>query len=180
MTPALLTAPGPRTDPAANHERPDHDRAFGALLYSLRSRLGGLQTGRFGPLTAAQQRALQELEDACAAALLTMSDRPAPTVLEHGALRMDRIRRIVTVHSEELRLTRTEFDLLWRLLSRAGRTVSYEELTHQVWGIPDGGSALIKQHLSRLKSKVERALGRPWPVRNVRSIGYLWNSGISP
>ncbi len=61
--------------------------------------------------------------------------RPAvETVIERGDLRIDLEARRVTRGGREVRLTRTEFNLLAELASRAGEALTRDTLLRNVWG----------------------------------------------
>jgi two-component system OmpR family response regulator len=72
-----------------------------------------------------------------------------------GDLLVDVATRRVVVGTEELSLSRQEFDLLVYLVNHADRVVNYEELWKMVWrydGPVDKGT--IQKALSRLRKKV--------------------------
>jgi DNA-binding response OmpR family regulator len=80
-----------------------------------------------------------------------------------------------TVHrgSEEIHLTRTEFDLLSTLATHPGRIFSREALLNEVWGcdrLPD--VKVIDMHVYRLRLKLERDPGRPKYIVTVHGRGY--------
>src|SRR4051812_10130620 len=76
------------------------------------------------------------------AALLRRVDRAATVATrqprELGDLRVDPDARRVWRGSEEIRLTRTEFDLLLCLAATPGAVVPRSRLMAEVWGWPDG------------------------------------------
>ena len=81
-------------------------------------------------------------------------------------------RRRVTVRSEPVALTATEYDLLRVLSLRPGRVWSYEALLREVWGEADeGGHARVRAIVKKLRRKLAAAPGRDW-VRNERRVGY--------
>lgn len=74
----------------------------------------------------------------------------------------------------ELRLTRLEFDLLAYLLRYRGRLVSYDDLLAAVWGCnwEEGGHAMVKEAVRRLRRKVETDPSHPELIVNVWGRGY--------
>jgi hypothetical protein len=58
----------------------------------------------------------------------------APRILQVGALRIDYYHHNVQVGGQEVRLTRTEFDLLWALALAQGGVGTRAGLIAQVWG----------------------------------------------
>jgi DNA-binding response OmpR family regulator len=108
------------------------------------------------------------------AAALAAAAPSAGDVIEAGGLRVEVATRRVTVGGEEVRLTRTEFDLLLALAKRRGEVVGRDWLLTEVWQWPDAlktthGSAgrTIDSHVKALRRKVgaER-------IRTVHGVGY--------
>ncbi|TKV29028.1 response regulator transcription factor [Arthrobacter sp. NamB2] len=107
---------------------------------------------------------------------------PAPAVqeqpagnemLRHNDLVMDVEGRVVTLHGQELALTRIEFDLLETLLTGAQRVWTREALLNRVWG--DGWSQdhhLVEVHIRNLRKKLGEDMSNPRFIRTVRGVGY--------
>jgi len=71
-----------------------------------------------------------------------------------------------------LMLTRTEFVILERLMSRAGRVVTRDDLTEVAWGIDrEVESNTLDVFISQLRSKIE-AGGGSRLIQTVRGFGY--------
>lgn len=72
-----------------------------------------------------------------------------------GKLWMDFQRRQLLVEGQEVRLTSTEFHLLYHLLKNAGCTITYRTLLNDVWG-PEYIDALnyLKVHIHHLQQKL--------------------------
>jgi two-component system response regulator MprA len=69
-------------------------------------------------------------------------------------------------------LTRTEFVLLERLMRRAGRVVSRDDLTEAIWGIDrDVESNALDVFIFQLRSKIEVG-GAGRLIQTVRGFGY--------
>jgi DNA-binding response OmpR family regulator len=81
-------------------------------------------------------------------------------VLQRYGLTLDVAERRVTLHGEEVRLTRKEFDLLTVLLKKQGRVVTPRSLLESVWGYePDvyDDPHTVEVHISRLKKKLGKS-----------------------
>ena len=96
--------------------------------------------------------------------------------LEAGALRIDVGGRRVFLSGEEVRLTRTEFDLLAELAARRGEALPHETLLEKVWG-PEyrGENHYLKVYIGRLRDKLEADASEPRLIVNVRGVGYRLN-----
>lgn len=89
-----------------------------------------------------------------------------------GRLTMDLERHQAQVDGQAVDLTATEFRLLHRLASQAGRVQTREALLEQVWGYSyQGYSRTVDTHVRRLRAKLG-TLGDQ--VETVRGIGYRW------
>ena len=98
-------------------------------------------------------------------------------VLEAGPLRIDVGGRRVFLSGEEIRLTRTEFDLLSELAARPGEALPHETLLEKVWG-PEyrGENHYLKVYIGRLRDKLEDDASEPRLIVNVRGVGYRLNA----
>jgi two-component system phosphate regulon response regulator PhoB len=105
-------------------------------------------------------------------AILRRASAPAepPTVLQHGALRLDAERHRCSVAGEPVDLTATEFKLLATLMHRPGHVMSRQRLLDAVWGSEiTVTERTIDTHLKRLREKLGAAADR---IETVRGVGY--------
>jgi len=94
-------------------------------------------------------------------------------VLEVGPIRIDCSRHEVTRDGELVRLTPTQFRLLVVLLRNAGRVVSHEQLTTEVWGPPaHAASHLLRIHMAALRRKLEANPAHPEWLLTEPGVGY--------
>jgi two-component system response regulator RegX3 len=90
-----------------------------------------------------------------------------------GDVRLDVDRHECTVRSEEVRLTRKEFDLLELLLANAGRLVTRETLIDRVWGTDYvGDTKTLDVHIKRLRARIEEDPSEPRMITTIRGLGY--------
>ena len=93
----------------------------------------------------------------------------AEAALSVGSVTLDPGARRVWVADDEVVLTATEFELLWRLMRRPGRVYSRDELLSLVWGYAAAaGTRTVDVHIAQLRAK----LGPGSPIRTVRGVGY--------
>ncbi len=101
------------------------------------------------------------------------SSEPGKSHLIFGDLEIFPDQGRVTVASDEVHLTKTEFRLLVELGSSPGRVFSREVLLEKVWGYGYfGDGRLVDVHVRRLRTKVERDAAHPRHVVTVRGLGY--------
>ncbi|MFC4058181.1 response regulator transcription factor [Planomonospora corallina] len=90
------------------------------------------------------------------------------SVVRVGDVEIDTAERRVYVRGEEVRLTRTEFDLLRRLAERPGQVFERERLLADIWGFSEAAATrTVDSHVRALRRK----LG-PGVVRTVHGVGY--------
>ena len=93
-----------------------------------------------------------------------------------GNLKMDTDSRTVFVGNTTLNLTRLEFDLLYHLLSNAGRVLTRERLLEQAWGYDFAGDTrTVDSAVKRLRAKLRAVSGDSDAIEAVRGIGYRLN-----
>jgi len=75
--------------------------------------------------------------------------------------------------NQALKLTKTEYDLLYSLMSRAGMVTTRSQLIEQVFGYQyEGSDRSIDTHLYNLRKKVEHTPQRPEYIHTIHGIGF--------
>jgi len=106
-------------------------------------------------------------------ALKRSSTAGQPLTLQVADLLLDTATHRVTRAGRDIRLTRTEYSLLERLLSNAGRVVPRDALILSVWGHREGiGTNTVDAFVRLLRNKIEGA-GREKLIHTVRGVGYV-------
>jgi DNA-binding response OmpR family regulator len=88
-------------------------------------------------------------------------------VVSRGPLRIDANLRRISLDGRRIRVTRTEFDLLYLLASDPETVVPRRRLMQQVWG-DYWSSRTVDTHVSSLRKK----LGAPDWIITVRGVGF--------
>jgi two-component system, OmpR family, response regulator RegX3 len=102
----------------------------------------------------------------------TSSAREGKTI-DAGPVRIDLARHLVTVHSEPVNLTRSEFQVLRLLAEYPGRVFSRREIMEELWQSEFSGDVrACDVHISNLRQKIERDPQDPKLVLTVRGVGY--------
>lgn len=90
-----------------------------------------------------------------------------------GALKIDYEQRRVSIEGNEVSLTVTEYEVLKVLSVNAGRVISYDGLTHQVWRNPEETSeSTVRGLIKRLRRKLGDPANNPRYILNARGVGY--------
>jgi len=105
-------------------------------------------------------------------ALVRRGERPRPTVLKVGELRLDPATRQVWRGTDEIDLTAKEFTLLEAFMRRPGHVLSRDHLLEQAWDMGyDNRSNVIAVYINYLREKIDRPFGTRSLV-TVRGAGY--------
>jgi two-component system KDP operon response regulator KdpE len=99
--------------------------------------------------------------------------RPEDAPIEIGEIRLEPVKRRVTKRGVAVRLTRKEFDILWCLMSRAGRVVTYSKLLTAVWGAECREEVeYLRTFVRQLRKKIEDDPGNPIYLLTDVYLGY--------
>ena len=112
-------------------------------------------------------------------ALLRRSEPLPATVerraLQFGPLRVDSTLREAWLGDAGIELTSAEFDLLWLLVSNAGRILSREEIFTSLRGVGyDGQDRSIDVRISRIRPRIGDDPIHPRMIKTIRGKGYLF------
>jgi two-component system KDP operon response regulator KdpE len=109
------------------------------------------------------------LRHARSATALEADDAP----LAVGPIRIDPDRHRVTVAEREVRLTPTEYRLLWLLAKNAGKVLTHRQILREVWG-PEHASDThyVRVHMAELRKKIEVDPAHPRWLVTEPAVGY--------
>ncbi|MCL4820912.1 MAG: response regulator [Vicinamibacteria bacterium] len=93
--------------------------------------------------------------------------------VEIGELRIDLAARRVSLAGEDVRLTRTEYNLLALLARHVGKVLTHRQLLKEVWG-PGAvaQSHYLRVYMGQLRHKLERDPARPRYLLTETGVGY--------
>ena len=109
-------------------------------------------------------------------ALLRRSGNVAEQYLSCDGIMIDLSRRTVSCHSEEIRLSAAEYQLLLYLMQNKGKTVTREKILEQVWDV--NGSYVNNNTLTVTMKRLRDKLYQPACLKTVRSVGYRMEDTI--
>ena len=117
-------------------------------------------------------------------AVLRRAELPAPVSAApqfvSGGMSMNFDSREVVVDGEPIKLTPTEYKLLYQLVRNAGRVLPFDTLLSKVWGDEYRGDMdYLKTYVSRLRKKLGDDSDHPRYILTERSVGYRF-ARISP
>lgn len=100
-------------------------------------------------------------------------DMENPTVATKHGIKVDPVRRAVSVHGDSVDLTRKEFDLLIALLSANGRILSNHFLLEEIWGYDlaqHNDPRTVVTHISTLRKKLGAKVAKH--IVSITGFGY--------
>jgi two-component system KDP operon response regulator KdpE len=106
---------------------------------------------------------------------LRRSERTAPEMLEYeyDGLKIDLARHLATLDGNEIKLTKTEFDILSYLVKNSGRVITYNLLISKVRGPEyEGDTQMLRVHVGNLRKKIERDHNHPRLIITEPGVGY--------
>src|SRR5207249_12340954 len=106
-------------------------------------------------------------------AKVTPVEASEPSVQVDG-LKLDPETYEVTWRSSCIRLTPTEFRILYLLVTNAGHVVSANRLYTYVWGADGGDANALRSHISHLRHKLEVDGQAPGSITSVPAVGYVF------
>ena len=90
-----------------------------------------------------------------------------------GDLKINYVERSVTVAGDPVRLTPTEYKLLYELSTNAGSAVTHDQLLERVWGQGHpGDQRLLRSFVKSLRHKLGDDARRPSYIFTESSVGY--------
>jgi two-component system KDP operon response regulator KdpE len=99
--------------------------------------------------------------------------RVEDTEIAVGDLRVDLMKRVVTLRGERVRLSPKEFSLLKTLAMNAGRLLTHKQLMKEVWGEAYGDdNQYLRIYIAQLRQKLEKDPARDQFIVNEPGVGY--------
>lgn len=105
-------------------------------------------------------------------ALLKRYRIAASHTVQAGSLQLNRKTFEIGMGGQKLTIPPKEFELLFKLASYPGQTISREQLIEQIWGFDfEGNERTVDVHINRLRERFpESECG--FQIRTVRGLGY--------
>jgi two-component system response regulator RegX3 len=96
-----------------------------------------------------------------------------------GDVTIDPDQHVVTVRGNVVKMPLKEFELLYVLITNAGRVLTRETLINRVWGSDYyGDTKTLDVHVKRLRAKVETDQLNPTRVVTIRGLGYKYEKMV--
>src|SRR5512136_1382945 len=106
--------------------------------------------------------------------------QPAPeaAIFQAGSLKVDLVRRVVTVRDEPIKLTATEYAFLRLLVQNAGKVLTHRQILREVWG-PQyvDETHYLRVYAAQLRRKIEDDPAQPKLLLTEPGVGYRFTPG---
>ena len=100
--------------------------------------------------------------------LQQQGERP---IFQVGGLKVDLVRRIVTMHDQEVKLSPREYEILRVLVQHAGKVLTHRFIIREVWGgIAEAQN--LRVHIRQLRQKIEDDPEQPALIHTETGVGY--------
>lgn len=107
----------------------------------------------------------------------TESEATEPSVQLDG-LTLDPVTYEVTWREDSVRLTPTEFRILYLLVTNAGHVVPASRLYTYVWGSEGADANALRSHISHLRRKLEASGATPGTITSIPAVGYIFRRTV--
>lgn len=98
---------------------------------------------------------------------------PQPQAFSFGDIRLDPVLRQVSRAGAEVRLTKTEYDILLLLMRNADKVLTHNQILTQVWGKAyTDRPEYIRVHMAQLRQKLEDTPAAPVYLKTEPGVGY--------
>ena len=106
-------------------------------------------------------------------AQVAQAEAPEPSVQLDG-MTLDPVAYELTWRDESVRLTPTEFRILYLLVTNAGHVVPASRLYTYVWGSDGADANALRSHISHLRRKLEVGGAPPGTISSIPAVGYVF------
>lgn len=97
--------------------------------------------------------------------------------LHRAGIWLDVDKHLVTVDGHEVDLTPIEFNLLYELMSKAGRLLTHRDLLQRVWGSEyESENEYVRVYVGRLRRKIEPDPTNPTLILTEHGMGYRFSA----
>jgi len=111
----------------------------------------------FARIRAAQRHKLQ-----------TQGEKP---LFEWGDLKVDLVRRVVTIRGEEVKFSPREYELLRLFIAHPDKVLTHRFILHEIWGTPVDVQYL-RIYIRALRQKIEISPEQPKYIITETGVGY--------
>lgn len=121
---------------------------------------------------------LNELMARLRVALRVNPNKVNVPIFEEGNLKVDFTTRTVMKNNEFVKLSATEYELLWLFINKAGMLLTHQYIIEQIWGKDDKKEPqYLRVYIGQLRKKIEDDPSNPKFLITESGIGYRFIRG---
>ncbi len=106
-----------------------------------------------------------------------LQQQGVPPAFESGALRVDLVRRLVTLRGAEVKLSPKEYEILEQLVRHAGKVLTHKHLLEKIWGSAATTDVqYLRVYIRQLRQKLEDDANQPRLILTESGVGYRLRS----
>ncbi|MDD4370175.1 MAG: winged helix-turn-helix domain-containing protein [Anaerostipes sp.] len=95
-------------------------------------------------------------------------------------MKIHKSHRKVYFDEKEIKLTYTEFEILYLLAKNPGCVFSKEQIYESIWDEPSiGDSSIVMSHIQKIRKKIGDNSSNPTYIQTVWGVRYRFNKEIS-
>ncbi|WP_167628380.1 response regulator [Listeria valentina] len=94
------------------------------------------------------------------------------TTFQLADLRLDFLKRQVTLRNEEVHFTPIEYKIVALLASHAGKVLTHDFIMHEIWGPYANENQALRVNMSNIRRKIEENPAEPRYIRTEVGVGY--------
>lgn len=104
---------------------------------------------------------------------LDTNEEPEEEIMNYGPFRMNIRNRTIDKNEKRLKLTQTEFAIMYYFMKNTGKALSRDEILQDVWGSDyTGDLKIVDVNIRRLRLKVEDDATAPAYISTIWGFGY--------
>lgn len=101
------------------------------------------------------------------------AENASPEMFSVGELKIDFVKRQVTLSEEEIHLTPIEFKLIELMAEYAGKVLTHKFILHEIWGVYSGDDTQsLRVFMANIRRKIEKDPAQPRYIMTEVGVGY--------
>jgi DNA-binding response OmpR family regulator len=100
---------------------------------------------------------------------------PSKNLIRFGPYQLDTAGYILRKDSGKIALSSKEFEVLYYLISEAGRALTPDKIYGTVWKNQFGDLTVVAVYIQRLRKKIEVDPANPFYIQTIHGMGYRFN-----
>ncbi len=110
---------------------------------------------------------------------ITREDGKKQQTYLYGNLKINLDDYLVSIHDQNISLTKKEIELLWTLATNKNKVFSRDNLLNSLWGYDYfGDNRTVDSHIKRLRAKLDVVDHCNWEIKTIWGVGYKFEGKV--